>query len=338
MRTPGDSPLIPPRSRARLRPTPANLLLASLLAVAHAGAATLPAHPPLRILVVSDEVNPHGLPAAQLTQPGEISAALADPGSGVSIEAGAGALLEIATDDLSEATARLELPIDQPDAYDVLIYFAHRIPAGPGGAAEQAAFDAALEQFLIDGGGVVSFHHGAYLTAGKEAVLALLGGVASGTVTWNTVAGQNVIVVAPAHFVASNELEWAGTIPYADPSRGVPADSYPFFNNTPDERYPSFELHPAAGAIELLFASDYAEGGSTHVLGFTHRRPGWGGLVVAYQPGEYQPNAVDDLDGNNFQILANAIFWSRFHGGVDRLFADGFEIGGTAAWSSVNTP
>ena len=27
------------------------------------------------------------------------------------------------------------------------------------------------------------------------------------------------------------------------------------------------------------------------------------------QPGEYQPNALDDLDGNNFQILANAIYY-----------------------------
>jgi hypothetical protein len=33
-------------------------------------------------------------------------------------------------------------------------------------------------------------------------------------------------------------------------------------------------------------------------------------VVVAYQPGEYQPNALDDVDGNNFQILANAIVYA----------------------------
>ena len=34
------------------------------------------------------------------------------------------------------------------------------------------------------------------------------------------------------------------------------------------------------------------------------------GVVVGYQPGEYQPHALDDLDGNNFQILANAILYA----------------------------
>jgi len=33
-------------------------------------------------------------------------------------------------------------------------------------------------------------------------------------------------------------------------------------------------------------------------------------VVVDYQPGEYQPNALDDLAGNNFQILANAIVFA----------------------------
>ena len=42
-------------------------------------------------------------------------------------------------------------------------------------------------------------------------------------------------------------------------------------------------------------------------------------MVVAYQPGEYQPNAVDDLAGNNFQILANAIYFAAYRVGTPAL-------------------
>lgn len=288
--------------------------LALALTAAPMRAADLPPHAPLRILIVSDEVNPHGLSDAELTQPGDLSAALLAPGSGLLLDPAPDAVREIATDDLPQATAALSVPFGSADAYDVLIYFAHRIPAGAGGAAAQADFTAALEAFLVAGGGVVSFHHGAYLTPGKEAVLALIGGSASGSVPWDTLEGQDVIDVAPGHFVTTRGVVYTGSRSYADPSRGVPADSYPFFNNLPDERYPSFELDPGAGAIELLFASDYDDQGSTHVLGFTHRRPGWQGVVVAYQPGEYQPQALDDLEGNNFQILANAIVYAASGG------------------------
>jgi len=282
------------------------VVAAAPLFASTARAATLPAHDPLRVLIVSDEVNPHGLSAAELTQPGDISAALAAPGSGISLDA----VTEIATDDLPLATAALSLPLSDPAAYDVLIYFAHRIPNGAGAVQAQADFVAAVESFLVAGGGVVSLHHGAYLTAGKEAILDLIGGTASGAVPWNTIEGQNVIDVAPGHFVTTNAVTYPATTAYADVPRGVPPGTYGFFNNVPDERYVQFEINPTAGDIEILFASDYVENGSTHVLGFTHRRPGWAGVVVAYQPAEYQPNALDDLDGANFQILANAILYA----------------------------
>jgi hypothetical protein len=277
-----------------------------------ARAATLPPHAPLRIMIVSDEVNPHGLSAAQLTQPGDLSAAITAPGSGINLDAAPDAVVEIATDDLADATALLALPIDDPGAYDVLIYFAHRIPAGGGGAQDQADFVAAVDSFLAQGGGVISFHHGAYLTAGKDAMQDIIGGTATGNVPWNTTDGQNVIDVGPGHFITSNEIEYAGSVAYADAAHGVAADNYEFFNNTPDERYPFFTINPSAGDVEMLFASDYNDNGTTHVLGFTHRRPSWAGVVVVYQPGEYQPNALDDLDGNNFQILANAIFYASY--------------------------
>jgi len=51
------------------------------------------------------------------------------------------------------------------------------------------------------------------------------------------------------------------------------------------------------------------ENGASHLQGFTHRQPAWQGAGVGYQPGEYPPNAVDDLAGNNFPVLANAILF-----------------------------
>jgi hypothetical protein len=285
-------------------------------------AADLPPHEGLRVVIVSDEVNPHGLPPGQLTQPGDISAALLAPGTGLVLDAAPDAVVEIPTNGIEAATELLAIPRTDPAAYDVLIYFAHRIPnAGADPAGRQAAFTAAVEQFLREGGGLVSFHHGAYFTTGKEGMQDLIGGTASGAVVWNAVAGQNVIDVAPAHFVSCYGADPTGTVAYADPARGVPAGTYPFFNNTPDERYLTFELNPSAGEIEVLFASDYAQSGATHLLGFTHRRAEWNGAVVAYQPGEYQPNALDP-DGRNFQVLANAILWS-----AHRVPRDGVLLG-----------
>lgn len=274
-----------------------------LLLALPATAATLPAHDPLRVLVVSDEVNPHGLPDEQLTQPGELAAALSSPRAGLGLEA----VLEVPTDQIELATAALELPRNHPGAYDVLVYFAHRIPATGGNEqARQDAFDAAVQEHLVRGGGVVSFHHGAYFTAGKEGIQDLLGATAMGGVTW---LDQNVINTAPEHFVTCHEIDYPGTVAYADPARGVAAGTYPVFSNDPDERYPSFSVNASAGELVTLFGSDYVQNGATHLLGWTHRRPEWSGVVVGYQPGEHQPTALDPA-GRNFQILANAILYA----------------------------
>lgn len=271
-------------------------------------AADLPPHGPLRILVVSDEVNPHSLLPPELTQPGDISAALGAMDSGLNIDPAADGLVEHHTSSLASATAALAVPFGSASAYDVLVYFAHRDPVGDTG--EQAAFVAATEAFLVAGGGVVSFHHGSYGGPGKAAMMELIGATATGDVPWNTVEGQNVINVSPGHFVTSHEVEYPGSLAYADPAHGVAAGVYPSFTNIPDERYPEFAVNPTAGNLEVLFGSDYDDHGTTHLLGFTHRMPGWLGVVVAYQPGEYQPNALDDRDGNGFQILANAIVYA----------------------------
>jgi hypothetical protein len=286
-------------------------------------AQTLPPHRPLRIAIVSDEVNPHALPPELLTQPGDISAALlATPALNRAVAADA--IVEIPTDEIEQVTALLQRPRGAPDAYDALIYFSHRIPTGADAQARQEAFVAALDAFLAAGGGLVSFHHGLYYSAGKESMQALLGAQATGPVPYDTVSGQNVIDVAPMHFVTTNGLAYPQTLPYADAAFGVPPGTYGYFNNTPDERYPDVQLLPTTGIRTPLFASDYDDNGSTHVLAFTHRLPHWAGIAVVYQPGEYQPHALGASNAN-FQVLLNAIVFAATFGDGDRLFADGFE-------------
>ncbi|MCH8822914.1 MAG: hypothetical protein IH984_05325 [Planctomycetes bacterium] len=275
-------------------------------------AADLPKHDPLRILIVSDQVNPHGLPPEDLTQPGDISAALQMPGTGLNISKEPDSILEIPTNSIEMATKALGVSLCSPNAYDVLIYFCHRIPnngSAKDNTARQEAFVDAVENYLIAGGGMISFHHGSYKTSGKDSIQSIIGATAVASVVWDTIDGQNVINVSPEHFVTNNSVEYTDQVIYSDPDSGVPMSKYEFFNNTPDERYLFFDINNDIDEFEVLFASNYDQIGTTHLLGFTHKRPEWNGIVVGYQPGEYQPNALDDLDGNNFQILANAIYY-----------------------------
>lgn len=305
-------------------PAPASWLSLLLAAVPVAAAGqTLPPHAPLRILIVSDEVNPHGLTPAQLTQPGDIAATLALTPA-LHLAGDAEALLEIPTDQIEQATQRLQREPTAADAYDVVVYFAHRIPNGANAQARQEAFVAALQRFVTAGGGLVSFHHGIYYTAGKESLQQLLAGQASGAVPWNTLDGQNVINVAPGHFISSNGLSYAQTLAYADAAFGVAPGQYGYFNNTPDERYPQLQLLPGSGVRTALFASDYADNGTAHVLGYTWRQPHWAGVAVVYQPGEYQPHALGAGDPN-FQILLNALVYPARVAASEIVFRDGYQ-------------
>jgi MYXO-CTERM domain-containing protein len=260
-------------------------------------AAELPAHDPLRILIISDEVNPHGLSDGELTQPGDMSAAIGDPGSGLELEV----VEEVGSECLDDALTMLA-----GDGAHVVVYFAHLPATACDGSPRQEQLTTAMEEHLRDGGGVVVFHHGIYEAAGKEAILQLLGGRAS-SVAWDTAAGQDVIAVGGEHFVTSQGLQYSGMRSFE--GMGVPAGDYPFFNNTPDERYDAMALLTAAGEERtILFVGADAGGGAARVLGYDLWRPGWMGRVVWYQPGEYQPNSMD-VDGNNFQALANAIVY-----------------------------
>src|SRR5262245_16277280 len=103
-----------------------------------AGAATLPEHEPPGVLVVRDEVNPHGLSAAELTQPGDISEALNAPDSGLNLRDGGA--LEVSSQCVDDALAAL----GAEPAPDVLVYFAHRPAQACGGGNQQAAFTSAV--------------------------------------------------------------------------------------------------------------------------------------------------------------------------------------------------
>jgi hypothetical protein len=269
-----------------------------LLGPSAAAAAVLPAHDPLRILIISDEVNPHGLSDDQLTQPGDLGAAIGSAGSGLEVER----VEEVDSACVDDALAMLG-----SGGADVVVYFAHLPATACDGSARQAELTTAMEQHLRERGGVVVFHHGIYEAGGKESMLQLLGARAS-SIAWDTDAGQDVIAVGGEHAVVSQGMQFEGTRSFS--GVGVAQGEYPYFNNTPDERYDALALLTGGGEERtILFTSTDASGGSPRVLGYDLWRPGWLGHVVFYQPGEYQPSALD-LDGNNFQVLANAILYA----------------------------
>ncbi len=206
---------------------------------------------------------------------------------------------------------------------------AHRSARLCGGGDAQATLVTALEAHLERGGGMVVFHHGLYVAAGKESILDLIG-AESNSIAWNTMQGQRIFNVAPDHFVTSHHVVYdsSGAFPALS---GVASGTYPYFDNIPDERHPITDLIPADDPERtLLFTSD---SGGNRAVGFVTARAGWKGKIVAYQSGEYQPNALDERDGNNFQILANAIAFAA--GEVD-ADGNGTSTGGFVAGGAGN--
>lgn len=295
-----------------------------MLPLALVVAQTLPPHQPLRILIVSDAVNPHGLNDNDLTQPGDISTALSNTAA-LNVDVGAAAILEIDTNQIELATTELQRPITDVLRYDVLIYFAHRIPNnGNNATGRQANFVAAVESFLESGGAVIAFHHGIYQTAGKQSIQNLLGSQATGGVPWDTVNGQTLIYVGGDHFIGSHEIAYTHQVAYEHPAHGIAAGNYPAFVNVPDELYPQMDFNSGTLGcdISILYESDYVNNGNQHLLSYLKWCPGWGSQIFVYQPGEYQPNALSA--GNNFQILLNAIYHLT-NGRWDVIFRDDFD-------------
>jgi len=120
------------------------ILSLGLLVWGQVTAQVLPPHDPLNVLIVSDEVNPHGLADADLMQPGDLSSALS-----LSAALNGDQITEIDTNDIELATQALNLPLGHVDRPAVLIYFAHRIPNNCNNAASrQTDFVAAVNRFL----------------------------------------------------------------------------------------------------------------------------------------------------------------------------------------------
>lgn len=282
-------------------------------------AQTLPEHDSLRILIVSDEVNPHGLSDADLTQPGDISSALQST-SALNTDT----ILEIPTDQIELATAELMRLDSDPLVYDILIYFSHRRPNGASAQARQDAFVSSVESFLQNGGGVISFHHGIYQGLGKQTMQELLGAQAIGSVPWDTVNGQDIIYVGGDHFIGTHQINYNLQVAYTNDAHSIPASTYPAFNNNPDERYPQMDFNTGNTNcdVKVMYESDYVDNGNAHLLSYLKQCPNWRSQIFVYQPGEYQPSA---FSGNNFQILLNAIYYlSEYR--WDVIFASDFDI------------
>lgn len=271
----------------------------------HAIAATLPSHEPLSIIIIADEVNPHRLEDAQLTQPEDLAPALSAPGSGLNISV-------ISTVD-SQCVDDALVALESEELPSVVLYFAHRGALACNGEDAQPRLTALLETGLRQGMGLVVLHHGLYvdfINRGSKADLLRLIGSEADSIEWNTESGQRVIDVSGGHFIASNGIRYSSETSYSGIA-DVPADTYPVFNNIPDELYEVIREHRVNGETRTpLFATD---SGENRLLGYVLQRPGWQGLVVTYQPGEYQPNALDDPSGPNFQVLVNALYYAGTH-------------------------
>ncbi|MEY4641770.1 MAG: hypothetical protein RLZZ227_1764 [Pseudomonadota bacterium] len=269
-----------------------------------AQAAVLPEHRAFDLLIVADEVNPHRLSDADLTQPQDLAPALMAIDSALSL-----ANIDTVSSQCID-NALTQLAAQQAPA--VVLYFAHRAAKRCDGSDAQAEFTELMRQGLERGIGVVVLHHGWYVdifTPGaKDELLALLG-AKTNSIAWDTTQGQRVYAVGGEHFVSSNGLRFEQEAEFAG-TGSVAAGAYPYFVNVPDELYADTVLMEEPGEERTpLFASDSM---GSRLLGYALTRPGWQGRVVAYQPGEYQLNALDDRAGPNFQILVNAIYFAAF--------------------------
>ena len=271
-----------------------------------AWSATLPPHQAISILIIADEVNPHNLNNTELTQPEDFAPALESPGSALSIAS----ISNVNSQCVDQALTAL-VTSAKPD---VVLYFAHRGATTCAGENAQPQLTALVQQGLEQGMGLVVLHHGLYvdfINRGVKADLLHLIGSEADSIEWNIDSGQQVINVSGGHFIASNGIDYVGQASFAG-FEEVSAGTYPAFTNKPDELYEIIREHRVAGEQRTpLFVTDSA---TPRMLGYVLKRSEWSGIVVTYQPGEYQPNALDDRAGANFQILVNALYYAATQG------------------------
>ncbi|MES2605653.1 MAG: hypothetical protein V4603_12005 [Pseudomonadota bacterium] len=279
------------------------MLAAGLLTGTGLNAASLPAHAPFSLLIVADEVNPHRLADPDITQPKDLQPALTND-SPLKLSSAA----TVSSQCVDEALTALKSAAPPK----VVLYFAHRAAKHCDGTDAQGEFTQLIRQGLQQGMGIVVLHHGLYVDifarGAKDELLAVLGAMTN-SIAWDTRDGQRVYNVGGSHFVSSNGLRYGQQAQFVG-TAGVAAGAYPYFVNVPDELYSDTKLVEEAGESRTpLFASD-SQG--ERLLGYVLQRQGWQGRVIAYQPAEYQPNALDDHNGPNYQILVNAIYFAAY--------------------------
>jgi len=291
-------------TRKRTRFLQSWMMLVTVLASGLLAAAILPEHAPLSILIIADEVNPHRLSDAELTQPQDLAPALTAANSPLHTS-------EVVTvnSQCADEAQRLLAGTETPD---VVLYFAHRAALNCDGTDAQAELTALLDKGLHSGLGIVVLHHGLYVDifkrGAKDDLLRLIG-AQTNSINWDTTSGQRVFNVGGSHFVSSNGLTYPQRGQFAGMNK-VNAGNFPYFVNLPDELYADTQLLEEAGETRTpLFASDSL---GNRLLGYALTRPGWTFLFFSYQPAEYQPNALDDHDGPNYQILMNALYFAAF--------------------------
>ena len=182
-----------------------SLLMATALSLCPAmlQAASLPAHMPIDLLIVADEVNPHKLADADLTQPQDLAPALTAADSPLA-NARVTTVNSQCADDALKALQSAARPA-------VVLYFAHRAAKHCDGSDAQPQFTQLMQQGLQSGMGVVVLHHGLYVDifspGAKDELLALIG-AKTNSIKWDTVDGQRVYNVGGNHFVSNNGLSY----------------------------------------------------------------------------------------------------------------------------------
>ena len=217
-----------------------------LLASSASLAASLPEHSAIAILIIADEVNPHRLSDADLTQPQDLVPAITAADSPLHTRH-----VEIINSQCADQALAVLRAASPPD---VVLYFAHRAARNRDGSDAQTELTRLLESGLHSGLGVVVLHHGLYVDifnkGAKDELLALIG-AQTNSINWDTEQGQRVFNVGGNHFVSSNGLTYAPDAAFAG-TGNVAAGIYPYFVNLSDELYSDTALLEEAGETRLM--------------------------------------------------------------------------------------
>jgi putative intracellular protease/amidase len=265
--------------------------------------------------------------------------------------------IELDADELNLTPVAGVLPFD-PDSvesvrawlqdYDTVLLFKH------WSTGMTDALQAALVEFVDEGGGLVALHHALYndITGAldKDILVEQVFGVHSPMGTWSgsSLQTQDLVFTQAGHFITSFHLAHRLPAPVsAVPSWGtypLPAGANPSgatYHRIAvfDEIYNNWTVLPGSvfgtglGEIEPLLATNGSPAAATHLAGFSKRLDPSGdgtvGRVVFMMAGERKESFA--ADSVYPRLLRNALLWSADLATVpgtglpDAIFDDGFE-------------